>query len=60
MYRNWSIPENHFHSNSFEKEISHKQKIKAGADYAVTQMFFDNKNILILLTNAEMKILRYQ
>ena len=37
-------PENHFHSNSFEKEISLiKQKIKAGADYAVTQMFFDNK-----------------
>ena len=37
-------PENHFHSNSFEKEISLiKQKIQAGADYAVTQMFFDNK-----------------
>ena len=37
-------PENHFHSNSFDKEISLiKQKIKAGADYAVTQMFFDNK-----------------
>ena len=37
-------PENHFHSNSFEKEILLiKQKIQAGADYAVTQMFFDNK-----------------
>jgi len=37
-------PENHFYSNSFDKEISLiKQKIKAGADYAVTQMFFDNK-----------------
>ena len=37
-------PENHFHSNSFDKEISLiKQKIQAGADYAVTQMFFDNK-----------------
>ena len=37
-------PENHFHSNNFEKEISLiKKKIEAGADYAVTQMFFDNK-----------------
>ena len=37
-------PENHFHSNNFDKEISLiKQKIQAGADYAVTQMFFDNK-----------------
>jgi len=37
-------PENHFHSNNFEQEISLiKRKIEAGADYAVTQMFFDNK-----------------
>jgi methylenetetrahydrofolate reductase (NADPH) len=37
-------PENHFHSKSFSKEISLiKQKIEAGAEYAVTQMFFDNK-----------------
>ena len=37
-------PENHFHSSNFEKEISLiKKKIEAGADYAVTQMFFDNK-----------------
>ena len=37
-------PENHFHSNNFEKEISLiKQKIDAGAEYAVTQMFFDNQ-----------------
>ena len=37
-------PENHFYSNNFEKEISLiKQKIDAGAEYAVTQMFFDNK-----------------
>jgi len=36
-------PENHFYSNNFEKEISLlKQKIEAGAEYAVTQMFFDN------------------
>ena len=39
-------PENHFHSNNFEKEISLiKQKIKAGAEYAVTQMFFDNQKV---------------
>jgi len=37
-------PENHFYSSSFDKEISLiKRKIEAGADYAVTQMFFDNK-----------------
>ena len=37
-------PENHFYSKNFEKEISLlKQKIEAGAEYAVTQMFFDNQ-----------------
>ena len=37
-------PENHVHSKNFEKEISLiKQKIKVGAEYAVTQMFFDNQ-----------------
>ena len=37
-------PENHFYSNNFEKEISLiKQKIEVGAEYAVTQMFFDNQ-----------------
>jgi len=37
-------PEKHFHSNSFDKEISLiKKKIEAGAEYAVTQMFFDNQ-----------------
>lgn len=37
-------PENHFHSNNFEVEINLiKRKIEAGAEYAVTQMFFDNQ-----------------
>ncbi len=37
-------PENHYYSNDFEKEIELiKKKVDAGAEYAVTQMFFDNK-----------------
>ena len=37
-------PENHFHSQNFDKEIDLlKKKIDSGAKYAVTQMFFDNK-----------------
>ncbi len=37
-------PENHFHSNNFSDEIDLiKRKIEAGAEYAVTQMFFDNQ-----------------
>jgi methylenetetrahydrofolate reductase (NADPH) len=37
-------PENHFQSNNFAYEIDLiKRKIKAGAEYAVTQMFFDNQ-----------------
>ncbi len=37
-------PENHIFSNDFDQEINLlKQKIEAGASYAVTQMFFDNK-----------------
>jgi len=37
-------PENHFQSNNFADEIDLiKRKIEAGAEYAVTQMFFDNQ-----------------
>ena len=46
-------PEKHFHSNNFEKEISLiKKKIEAGADYAVTQMFFDNKKYFDFVDNC--------
>lgn len=43
-------PEGHVEAVSLEQDLEHtKQKIDAGADFAVTQMFFDNKHYYSLV-----------
>ncbi|MBN2483930.1 MAG: methylenetetrahydrofolate reductase [NAD(P)H] [Candidatus Omnitrophica bacterium] len=47
-------PEGHIETNSLEEDLKYtKQKIDAGADFAVTQMFFDNTYYFSLLDRFE-------
>ncbi|MEI8348529.1 MAG: methylenetetrahydrofolate reductase [NAD(P)H] [Candidatus Omnitrophota bacterium] len=49
-------PEGHIQSRSFEEDLEYtKQKIDAGADFAVTQMFFDNAYYYNFLEQAKRK-----
>ena len=54
-------PEKHAFSNDFDQEIDLlKQKIAAGASYAVTQMFFDNSKYFAFVERCKKEILLFQ
>jgi len=47
-------PEGHIESPSLERDMFYtKQKIDAGADFAITQMFFDNRRFYDFMGRAE-------
>lgn len=49
-------PEGHIETSSLEEDIEYtKQKVAAGADFAVTQMFFDNAHYYALLERMAKK-----
>jgi methylenetetrahydrofolate reductase (NADPH) len=54
-------PEKHAFSNNFDQEIDLlKQKIAAGASYAVTQMFFDNSKYFAFVEKCRKENITFQ